>query len=84
MKNMPAKPQLPIGIYRHYKGGVYQIVTLACHTETLEWYVVYESQKGKKDGVPSVWVRPYDMFIEEIVVDGKKVKRFERMSGEKF
>lgn len=79
MKTLSEKPQLEIGVYRHYKGGIYKIVTLACHTETLEWYVVYESQERKKQGLPSVWVRPYDMFIEEIVVEGDKIKRFEKI-----
>lgn len=80
MKNTGEKPSIEKGMYRHYKGGVYDVLYVACHTETLEWYVVYESRDRKEQGVPSVWVRPYDMFFETVEVDGEIVLRFERVS----
>lgn len=49
-------------IYRHFKGGLYQIVAVAAHSETNERYVVYQALYGDMD----VWVRPYDMFIGEV------------------
>lgn len=76
MKTMPPKPTLKLGTYRHYKGGVYEVLQLACHTETLEWYVVYQSLERQKQNLPSIWVRPYTIFTEEITADGKAVKRF--------
>lgn len=76
---MPPKPTLQLGTYRHYKGGLYKVIQLACHTETLEWYVVYQSLERQKQKLPSIWIRPYTMFIEELNVGGKVVKRFEKV-----
>lgn len=75
---MGKEPKLEKGTYRHYKGGVYDVLRVACHTETLEWYVVYESHERKKQNLPSVWVRPYDMFVEKIEIDGEMKPRFEK------
>ena len=49
-------------IYRHFKGDYYLLVDIAKHSETGEDYVVY--RKLYDDG--SLWVRPLDMFIEEV------------------
>ncbi len=63
-------------IYKHYKGFSYQILNIAKHSETLEDMVVYKALYG--EGL--VWVRPLSMFEEEIIKDGKKIKRFELIS----
>lgn len=63
-------------IYKHYKGLSYQILNIAKHSETLEDMVVYKALYG--EGL--VWVRPLSMFEEEIIKDGKKIKRFELIS----
>ena len=60
------------GIYEHYKGNRYELVDIANHSETLEKMVVYRALYGKMD----LWVRPLSMWNEEVVVDGKQVKRF--------
>ena len=60
------------GRYRHYKGSDYQIIDVARHSETEEWMVVYRTLYGDFD----LWVRPLDMFTEELEVDGKKCRRF--------
>lgn len=49
-------------IYRHFKGDYYLLVDIAKHSETGEDYVVY--RKLYDDG--SLWVRPLDMFMEEV------------------
>ena len=49
-------------IYRHFKGDYYLLVDIAKHSETGEDYVVY--RKLYDDG--SLWVRPLDMFTEEV------------------
>jgi len=79
MKNMGEEPKLEKGTYRHYKGGIYDVIHLACHTETLEWYVVYQSHERMEKDLPSIWIRPYVMFIEEVEVNGEKKPRFEKV-----
>lgn len=60
------------GIYKHYKGDLYIVEDIALHSETLEKYVVYRALYGDNQ----LWIRPYDMFVEEI--EGKPQKhRFE-------
>lgn len=49
-------------IYRHFKGDYYLLVDIAKHSETGEDYIVY--RKLYDDG--SLWIRPLDMFMEEV------------------
>jgi len=60
------------GIYEHYKGGRYLVLSTAKHTETEEYLVVYKTLYGDQ----SLWVRPLSMFIEKIEKDGQWVQRF--------
>ena len=61
------------GIYRHYKGNLYELVDIANHSETLEKMVVYRALYGEKE----LWVRPLSMWNETVNIDGKDVLRFE-------
>lgn len=61
------------GLYRHYKGKVYQVVGVAHHSETEEEFVVYRALYGRFD----LWVRPLKMFTEQVERNGKMVPRFE-------
>ena len=61
------------GIYRHYKGSLYQVLHTAQHSETEESLVVYRCLYGKY----GVWVRPLTMFAETVTVEGKELPRFE-------
>jgi hypothetical protein len=63
---------IPSGKYRHYKGGEYEVVGIATHSETHEPHVVYRPLYGEG----GLWVRPLSMFIEEVVVEGRRVPRF--------
>ena len=67
------KRTIPQGIYRHYKGNLYQVLHTAQHSETEETLVVYRCLYGEY----GVWVRPLSMFSEIIMIDGKEVPRFE-------
>lgn len=48
------------GYYQHYKGGIYQVINTAQHTETMEEMVVYKDAKGQ------IWVRPSSMWSENV------------------
>jgi len=60
------------GKYLHYKGNEYEVIGTAKHSETEEDLVLYFPVKSPEQ----IWVRPLNMFIEEIEVNGKKTKRF--------
>jgi len=65
--------KLQSGIYKHYKGNLYEVLNTAQHSETEEWMVVYKALYGEE----GMWVRPYEMFVEKVEVEGKFVSRFE-------
>lgn len=75
MRSNP-KPQ---EIYRHFKGNVYQIITIARHSETNIKMVVYQQLYAPFD----VYVRPLDMFMSRIDTkkypNEKQIYRFERI-----
>ncbi|CAM2773674.1 TPA: DUF1653 domain-containing protein [Legionella pneumophila] len=61
------------GIYRHYKGNLYEVIDIARHSESLEDMVVYRALYGDF----KLWVRPLKMFLENIEINGEIQKRFE-------
>ena len=61
------------GKYRHFKGGEYEVIGIARHSETDDYLVVYRPLDG--DG--SLWVRPLTMFQERVTMGGRSVSRFE-------
>ncbi|MDQ7046460.1 MAG: DUF1653 domain-containing protein [Sulfurovum sp.] len=64
--------ELKKGLYRHYKGYMYEVLDTARHSETEEWMVVYKTLYGDF----STWVRPYEMFRGKVEVEGEMVDRF--------
>ena len=69
---LPPLPAMPLGRYRHYKGGEYEVVAVARHSETLEPLVVYRPLYGESGW----WVRPHAMFFGEVEVGGRRLPRF--------
>ena len=61
-----------IGKYRHFKGGEYEVLGIAYHSETQEEMVVYRALYGEG----KTWVRPAAMWNERIERDGKTFQRF--------
>ena len=60
------------GKYTHYKGGEYEVIATATHSETLEELVIYRALYG--DG--GIWARPAAMWDELVAHDGRRAKRF--------
>lgn len=48
-------------MYRHFKGGMYQVLFVALHTETQEELVIYRSLENGQH-----FARPKDMFLGEV------------------
>ncbi len=70
-----AVDSIPVGRYRHYKGREYEVLGIARHSETEEPLVVYRALYGEK----GLWVRPADMWNQEIKLEGATVRRFEKI-----
>lgn len=60
-------------MYRHFKGGLYEVLDLAVHSETLEEMVVYRHLDGDD---ARLWVRPATMFSDTLERDGTIIRRF--------
>jgi len=75
MSDLPPLPHTPPGRYRHYKGGEYEVVGVARHSETLEPLVVYRPLYNAS----GLWVRPHSMFFEQVEIEGKWQPRFARI-----
>lgn len=66
------------GLYQHYKGNQYKVIGTGRHSETLEKFVIYKACYGNEE----LWIRPYDMFCENITVNGTVTERFKYLGDE--
>ena len=66
---------IALGLYRHYKGGEYEVLGVVRHSETLEALVLYRALYGQM----GLWVRPAAMFIESVCIEGQNRLRFEKI-----
>ena len=60
------------GKYRHFKGGEYELIGVARHSETLEPMVVYQALYGEQ----GLWVRPASMWTEIVEKENYHGPRF--------
>jgi len=72
--DLPALIETPPGLYRHYKGLMYEVMGTVRHSESLEPMTLYKALYGER----GLWVRPAAMFNEEVVIDGVRQARFAR------
>jgi hypothetical protein len=57
--------------YRHYKGGIYEIVCEALlESDTDVIMMIYKSEEGL------IWARPREVFFETVQHEGQTVPRF--------
>lgn len=61
---------IKLGYYRHFKGNIYCVYGVIKHTETREPLVVYGEEGRLQHG------RPYEMFLEDVEIEGKNQPRF--------
>lgn len=67
------------GIYKHFKGNLYEVIDIAKHSETEEDMVVYRSLNNN-----TLWVRPLKMWNEIVKRDGKEYIRFTYIEGAEY
>ncbi len=68
---------MKLGLYKHYKGNIYEVIGIAKHSETLKEMVVYKATYQKEG--ENLWVRPLTMFLETVIIEGEEKKRFEKI-----
>ena len=75
-ETLPPLITTPPGLYRHYKGNLYQVVDTVRHSETLEPMTLYRALYGEH----GLWVRPAAMFLEVIEFQGARQPRFAKVA----
>ena len=63
---------MELGYYRHFKGNIYKVTSVAKHSETQEAMVVYHDAQNPEQA----WVRPLPEWNETVERDGEVVQRF--------
>ena len=74
--DLPPLITTPPGLYRHYKGMLYDVVGTVRHSETQEPMTLYRALYGEQ----GLWVRPAAMFDGEVVIDGVRQPRFAKVT----
>lgn len=71
--------RLKAGVYEHYKGNRYEVIGVGKHTETEENVVIYRPLYASD---VAYWVRPLNMFCDNVIVDGVSVPRFSKVESD--
>ena len=76
--DLPPLPSTPArGRYRHYRGGLYEVLGVARHSEDLSPLVLYRPLATDGSATEDViWVRPHAMWSEPVAHEGRVVPRF--------
>ncbi len=77
-ENLPPLIVTPPGVYRHYKGNLYEVLDTVRHSETLEPLTLYRALYGER----GLWVRPAAMFNETVVIEGVRQPRFAKVTAD--
>ena len=75
-ENLPPLITTPPGLYRHYKGNLYEVLDTVRHSETCEPMTLYRALYGEH----GLWVRPAAMFQEAIELKGVRQPRFAKVA----
>ncbi|AWH43984.1 DUF1653 domain-containing protein [Stenotrophomonas sp. ZAC14A_NAIMI4_1] len=75
MSALSPLPRLEPGRYRHFKGGLYEVIDIVRSSETLQPQVLYRALYGEG----GLWVRPYAMFVEQVPGEHGPQPRFARI-----
>ena len=76
--NTDMKQEIKLGKYRHFKGHDVEVIGVANHSENPdEEFVVYRHEHNGHN----LWIRPLDMFLENIEREGYSGPRFEYIEG---
>ena len=65
-----------IGLYQHYKGGLYRVIAIGVDEATKGRIVIYQSIEDS-----SWWTRPIADFIDRVFVDGYTRDRFAKLAA---
>ncbi len=71
-EDLPPLNAMPPGLYRHYKGGWYEVIDTVRCSETLQGMTLYRALYGGF----GLWVRPASMFAEHGLFEGREQRRF--------
>ena len=77
-EQLPPLITTPPGLYKHYKGNLYEVVGTVRHSEDLQPMTLYRALYGEH----GLWVRPAAMFNEHVVIIGVRQRRFQRQPVE--
>jgi hypothetical protein len=71
------RPTIRPGLYRHFKGNLYEVIGVAQRVDSADWLVIYRPVAGDRGLV----ARPYSEFSGAVICDGQELPRFQFVQG---